>query len=263
MQRLENKVAIVTGGGGGIGSVTAKRLVAEGAKVVVADIHLPSAEAAADALSGNGLAVQFDAQDAVSIEALVEKTVAHFGRLDILHNNTAVTDPTIQNHDTNAVDIPLDIWQKTLDVNLTGYMLCCKYAIPHMINGGGGSIINTASGSGQLGDVVRIAYGTSKAGVINLSRYIATQHGRQGIRCNAIAPGLIITPAVDRTAPEIKAIMQKYVLTKRLGVPEDIAALVAFLASDESGYITGGCIDISGGSTSCQPHYAELMGHHE
>ena len=261
MQRLTGKVAIVTGGGGGIGSATALRLAEEGAKVVVADINLASAEKAAAALSGNGLAVQFDAADIASIEAMVEKTVAHFGRLDILHNNTAVTDQATQSQDTTAVDIPMEIWQKTLDVNLTGYLACCRFAIPHMIKTGGGSIINTASGSGLKGDLARIAYGSTKGAIITMSKYIATQHGRQGIRCNSIAPGLIVTEALERTAPEIKEVMSKYVLTNRLGIPEDIASLVAFLASDESGYITGTCIEINGGTSACQPHYAEFIGH--
>ncbi|MFA7554504.1 MAG: SDR family NAD(P)-dependent oxidoreductase [Spongiibacteraceae bacterium] len=260
MQRLIGKVAIVTGGGGGIGSATALRLAEEGAKVVVADINLASAEKAAAALSGNGLAVQFDAADIASIEAMIEKTVAHFGRLDILHNNTAVTDPAIQCHDTTAVDIPMEVWQQTLDVNLTGYLACCRYAIPHMIKTGGGSIINTASGSGLKGDLNRIAYGSTKGAIITMSKYIATQHGHQGIRCNSIAPGVIVTEALERTAPDIKEIIGKYVLTNRLGTPEDIASLVAFLASDESGYITGTCIEINGGTSACQPHYAEFMG---
>jgi NAD(P)-dependent dehydrogenase (short-subunit alcohol dehydrogenase family) len=258
MRRLEGKVAIVTGGGGGIGSVTAKRLVEEGAKVVCADISLESAQRAASLLNDNGLAIEFDASDPDSVKAMVDKTVAHFGRLDILHNNTAVTDPAIQQYDKTAVDIPLDVWQKTLDVNLTGYLLTTRFAVPYMIESGGGSIINTASGSGLKGDLSRIAYGSTKGAVITMSKYVATQHGRQGIRCNAIAPGVIVTPALEATAPEIKEVIGKYTLTPRLGTPEDIAALVAFLGSDESGYITGTCIEINGGTSSCQPHFAEF-----
>lgn len=261
MKRLEGKVAIVTGGGGGIGSATALRLANEGAKVVCADINLQAAERAAAALGGNGLAVWFDAADAASIGAMVDQTVQHFGRLDILHNNTAITDPETHGQDLSLLDIPLEVWRKTLDVNLTGYMLSCRFAIAHMIKTGGGSIINTASGSGLRGDRVRIAYGTSKAAVINMTRYIAAQYGRQGVRCNAIAPGVIVTPAMRATAPDILAIARHYVLTPRLGTPEDIAALTAFLASDESGYITGECIEINGGKNSCQPHYAEANLH--
>ncbi|MGE6530236.1 SDR family NAD(P)-dependent oxidoreductase [Pseudomonas sp. NPDC077382] len=137
MQRLAGKVAIVTGGGGGIGSATALRLAREGAKVVCADINLETAQRAADALEGNGLALRFDAADADSIEAMVTQTVEHFGRLDILHNNTAITDPQTHGQDLSLLEIPMEVWRKTLDVNLTGYMLACRFAIPHMIEAGG------------------------------------------------------------------------------------------------------------------------------
>src|ERR1700683_4147122 len=187
MRRLENKVAIVTGGAGGIGSATAHRLTAEGARVVVADINLPRASEVAAKLGPQALALRYDAADVASIEALVDATVRHFGQLDILHNNSAVTPDEMQKFDTTAVDIPFEIWDLTLKVNLTSYMAGCKYALPHMLARGRGSILHTASGSGSHGDLARIAYGTSKAGIINLTRYVATQHGRAGIRCNAIS----------------------------------------------------------------------------
>lgn len=259
MRRLEGKVAIVTGGAGGIGAATVKRLVEEGARVAVADINLAAAQQVAESIGDAALAIEFDASDISSIEKMVNKTAEHFSRLDILNNNTALTDPNLQKYDTTSVDIPLDIWQKTLDINLTSYMACCKFAIPHMIKSGGGSIINTASGSGLRGDLSRIAYGSTKGAVITMSKYIATQHGHQDIRCNAIAPGLIVTPALERTAPEVKEVIGKYMLTNRLGKPEDIAALVAYLAADESSFITGTCIEINGGTSACQPHYAEFM----
>lgn len=258
MQRLQGKVALITGGAGGIGTATARRIVQEGGKVAIADIDQARAEAVADEFGDAGFAITFDAGDAGSIEAMVESTVAHFGRLDVLHNNAAITDPEIQKHDRTAPEIPLEVWNATLNVNLTGYLVACKYAIPHMVKTGGGSIINTASGSGIFGDLVRIGYGTSKAGIIAMTKYIATQHGRQGIRCNAIAPGLIVTPALERTAADIKAVQLRHTVINRLGVPEDIAALVAYLASDESGYITGECIAINGGSNMHQPHFADF-----
>lgn len=257
MQRLANKIAVVTGGGGGIGSATVRRMVAEGAKVVVADINLEAAQRVADSLAGKAIAQAYDAADATSIESLMAVAMDHYGRIDILSNNTAITDPATQGQDTTVVDTPLDIWRKTLDINLTGYFVCCKFAIPHMLAGGGGSIINTASGSGMVGDLKRVGYGTSKAGIINLTRYIATQYGKQGIRCNAIAPGVVVTEALKRTAPEVLGTQMKHVLTPRLGTPEDIAALMAFLGSDESGYITGECIQINGGSLIHQPHFAD------
>lgn len=259
MQRLRDKVAIITGGGGGIGSATARRLVQEGARVVIADLNRQSAERVAAELGSVALAVQYDAADVSSIEALVSKTISHFGQLHILHNNAAVTNPTIQKHDTTATEIPFDIWNTVLNVNLTGYLAGCKFAIPHMIAAGGGSIINTASNSGLVGDTARIAYGTSKGGIIALTRFIATQYGRSGIRCNTISPGVVLTPALEAAVPEIKINAMRHVLTKRLGTPEDIAALVAYLASEEAGYITGQCISIDGGRLAHQPHYADFL----
>lgn len=258
MHRLEGRVAIVTGGGGGIGSAVARRLAAEGAKVAVADLFEDAARRAAEPLGESGFAVQFDAGDAGSVKAMVEATVARFGKLDILHNNAAMTDPAKHPQDRTAIDTPLEIWREILDVNLTGYMLGCRYALPHMIAGGGGAIINTASNSGTAGDLARIAYGTSKGGIITLTRYIATQHGKQNIRCNSIAPGVVLTEALEKTVPGLKEIIKRHILTPEFGTPDDIAALVAFLASDEARYITGENISISGGGLVHQPHCADL-----
>jgi NAD(P)-dependent dehydrogenase (short-subunit alcohol dehydrogenase family) len=259
MRRLEGKVAIVTGGGGGIGSAVARRFVSEGAKVAVADIFEDGAQRTVEALGDDGLAIQFDAASPDSVKDMVERTVAHFGKLNILHNNAAMTDPVKSPQDTTAVDIPIDIWREILDINLTGYMLGCRYAIPHMVAGGGGSIINTASNSGSAGDLARIAYGSSKGAIIALTKYVATQHGRQNIRCNSIAPGVVLTEALEKTVPGLKEIIKRHILTPEFGVPDDIAALVAFLASDESRYITGENISISGGGLIHQPHYADLI----
>lgn len=259
MNRFEGRVAIVTGGGGGIGAAVTARLVAEGARVTVADVLEDRAQAVAELHGDAALAVQFDAADAESVKALVARTVSHFGRLDILHNNAALTDPVLQGQDSTAVDIPIEIWEKTMSINATGYLLGAKYAIPHMIEGGRGSIINTASGSGILGDLVRIAYGSSKGAIIAMTRYIATQYGRNNIRCNTIAPGLIMTEASERNVPELVGPIKKHVLTTRLGRPEDIAYLVAFLASDEAGFITGQTISIDGGMGAHQAHYADFV----
>jgi NAD(P)-dependent dehydrogenase (short-subunit alcohol dehydrogenase family) len=259
MKRLSGKVAIVTGGGGGIGSAVVRRFVSEGARVAVADVFADSAKAVVEPLGDAAIAVQFDASDPASVEAMVEATVRHFGRLDILHNNAAMTDPVKSQQDTDAVTIPLEIWDEIIDVNLRGYLLGCKYAIPHMIAGGGGSIINTASNSGSAGDLARIAYGASKGAIITMTKYIATQHGLQNIRCNSVAPGVVLTEALSKTVPGLADIIKRHILTPEFGVPDDIAALVAFLASDESRYITGENISISGGGLSHQPHYADLM----
>jgi NAD(P)-dependent dehydrogenase (short-subunit alcohol dehydrogenase family) len=258
MRRLEDKVAIVTGGAGGIGSATARRLASEGARVVVADIDLPQASEVAKGIGAQALALAYDAADVASIKELVEATVRHFGQLDILHNNAAITSPQVQAQDTTVVDIPFEIWDRTLQVNLKSYMAGCKYALPHMLARGGGAIINTASGSGSHGDLARVAYGTSKAAIINLTRYVATQHGRDGIRCNAISPGLILTAASEKAVPELLRMISEHVSTPRLGRPEDVAALVAFLASEDAGYINGENITCDGGMCAHQPHVADL-----
>src|SRR5437879_9385438 len=195
MKRLEGKIALITGGAGGIGAATGRRLTQEGATVVLADIDFDRALAVAAEIGGEASAVRYDAEDVETIRAMVATTVERHGRLDILHNNAAITASAIQRQDTTAADIPLEIWDRVMAVNLRGYLAASKHAIPEMLANGGGAIINTASGSALAGDLVRIAYGTSKAGILAMTRYIATQHGRQGIRCNAVAPGLILTEA--------------------------------------------------------------------
>jgi NAD(P)-dependent dehydrogenase (short-subunit alcohol dehydrogenase family) len=258
VKRLEGRVALITGGAGGIGSATGQRMAEEGARVVLADIDEARAREAAERIGGAASTVVLDAGDAASIEAAVRTVVERHDRIDILHNNAAITTPEIIRHDTTAPDIPLETWDAVMQVNLTGYMLACKFAIPHMLAQGSGAIVNTASGSGLVGDLSRIAYGTSKAGIIALTRYVATQHGKQGIRCNAIAPGLILTDATRASVPELVATIERHVLTPRLGRPEDVAALAAFLASDEAGFINGETIRCNGGSLEHQPHYADL-----
>jgi NAD(P)-dependent dehydrogenase (short-subunit alcohol dehydrogenase family) len=258
MNRLQGKVAIITGGAGGLGSASARRFVAEGAKVVVADLFEDRAHAMAKSIGPEATGMYYDAGDEASIKAAVAETVSRFGRLDILFNNAAVTDLHVQAQDTTSVDIPIEVWDKTMSVNVRGVVLGCRYAIPHMIKQGGGSIINTASDSGLAGDYVRLAYGTSKGAIMTLTKYIATQHGRQGIRCNAISPGVILSEQMKRQPVLVNAIMRQ-VVTPRLGEPEDIAALAAFLAAEESGYITGQVICCDGGHLAHQPQLADML----
>jgi NAD(P)-dependent dehydrogenase (short-subunit alcohol dehydrogenase family) len=258
MNRLTGKVAIVTGGAGGIGSVTCGRFIEEGAKVVVADLFADRAHAVARSLGANALGMFYDNGDESSIEQAVAATVARFGRLDILFNNAVMNDHEILAQDTDAVDTPVEVWDRIMNINVRGFMLGAKYAIPHMIAAGGGSIINAASDAGLAGDNVRMAYGTSKGAVVTLTKYLAVQQGRFGIRCNAIAPGCIMTDAMKRL-PELAATIKRHVVTPRLGEPRDIAALAAFLAADESGYITGQTICCDGGHLSHQPQMADMF----
>jgi NAD(P)-dependent dehydrogenase (short-subunit alcohol dehydrogenase family) len=263
MGRVDGKVAVVTGAGSGIGAVTAKLLAAEGASVCLADLFEERAAAVAaeiGAAGGQAIAVRADVSDEADVAAMVGATVEAFGGLDVLHNNAALTDPALFAPDGGIVDMPVETWDLTMAVNLRGPMLGCKHAIPHMIERGGGSIVNMSSTSSRLGDFVRSAYGASKAGVNVLTNYVAAQHGLDGIRCNTIAPGPIVTPAMEHNIPpDVRAVIGRNVLTPRLGVPEDIAYLVLYLASDESSYVTGQYFGVNGGLDAHQPHYGERV----
>lgn len=258
MNRLEGKVAIITGGAGGIGSAAAERFIAEGAQVVIADLFFERSKAVAERLGGNAVPMYYDAGDDASIKAAVDETVSRFGRLDILFNNAALTNIEEQQQDTTLTEIPLEIWDKTLAVNLRGVMMGTRLALPHMIAAKGGAIINTASGSGLAGDIARVAYGTSKGAVITFTKYVAVQYGRFGIRSNAIAPGVIMTEQMKKL-PLLAETIKRHVVTPRLGIPEDIAALAAFLAADESAYITGQTICCDGGHLAHQPQIADML----
>ncbi len=252
--RLEGRAAIVTGGGGGIGSATARTLAREGASVAVADIDGERAQSVADSIvdgGGAALAIRADlSQESEVIEA-VGATVGRFGRLDVLHNNAALTESEFLTRDTRVTDLDLQVWEQTMAVNLRSQMLTCKHAIPFMVQGGGGSIVNMSSGASLKGDRTRTAYGVSKAGVNALTMYVASGHGKQGIRVNTIVPGLIITDAVRAHLDEdMLERLGKAVLVPFLGQPDDIANLVLFLASDEARYITGQMIPIDGGMSA-------------
>jgi len=259
MKRFEGRVAIVTGGGGRIGSSTAERIAAEGGKVVCADVIGSAADAAAHRIGGDAIGIAFDAADASSIERLIAQTVDHFGRLDVLHNNAAVTRLDDLDQDTDAISIPVEIWDQMMVTNVRSYMVACKFAIPHMIAGGGGSIVNTASDAALIAEPSRIAYGTSKGAVLTFTKYIATQHGRQGIRCNCVCPGLIVNDALAQEIGEFMTINQRHVLLDRIGRPHDIAALVAFLASDDAAFVTGQVISCDGGLLAHSPAMADVL----
>jgi NAD(P)-dependent dehydrogenase (short-subunit alcohol dehydrogenase family) len=257
MQRLQDKVAVIAGAATGIGAACATRFIAEGAKVVIGDLNIETAQKLATSLGPNALAVRYDAADHASIKALIESAVTKFGRLDILHNNVALTALALQAQDTTVVDIPLEIWNMTMNINVTSFLLGSKYAIPHMIKAGGGSIINTSSDSGRAGDVTRTAYGASKAAIISLTQHIAVQYGLQGIRCNAITPGVIMSKQMA-AQPDLVRLIKPHILTPDFGTPDDIASLATFLASDESTYITGQAIACDGGHLAHQPQIADV-----
>ena len=249
--KLEGRVGIVTGAASGIGRATAFALAAEGAAVVVADVDEAGAAAVAEEIArrgGHASAQRTDVADERSVAAMIAAAVDRYGRLDILHNNAAAVDPALMSRDGEVAAMEVEVWDRTFAVNLRGPMLGCKHAIPRMLERGGGAIVNTSSAAGWAGDLTRSAYGASKAALEALTRYVATQYGKRGIRCNAIAPGVIATPALAANVPrEQIAVYERTHLTPRLGVPEDIAAAVVFLASDDGAFVTGQTLRVDGG----------------
>ncbi|WP_010230736.1 MULTISPECIES: SDR family NAD(P)-dependent oxidoreductase [unclassified Pseudonocardia] len=259
---MSGLVAVVTGAGGGIGSRTAELLAARGAMVVVADIVPAAGEAVVDrirAAGGEAVFTELDARVPESFVAAFDAAVARYGRLDIVHNNAAGTH--LYPGDGAAVEIDPDHWDRILELNLRGVMLGCKYAVPHLVAAGGGSIVNMSSTRAIAGAHDLAAYGASKAGVEALTKYVATAYGKQGVRCNAIRPGLIQTAqsAALHADGDGPSKLLRHVLLPYAGGPDDIAELVCFLGSSASRYITAQTITVDGGMLSHQPFFAEAM----
>ena len=244
----------MTGGAGGIGAATARALAVEGASVAVVDIEGDGASRVAEDIRESGgaaIGLQADLSEEAEVEAAVGSAVARFGRLDVLHNNAALTESGFLSRDTRVTELDLEVWERTMAVNLRSQMLTCKHAVPEMVRGGGGSIVNMSSGASLKGDRTRTAYGVSKAGVNTLTMYVAAGHGNDGVRVNTVVPGLILTDAVrSHLTEDMLEGLGRSTLTPYLGEPDDIAHLVVFLASDESRYITGQTITIDGGMSA-------------
>jgi NAD(P)-dependent dehydrogenase (short-subunit alcohol dehydrogenase family) len=256
--RLHGRIAIVTGAAGGIGAASARRLAAEGAQVFLGDIDADGITAVANDIPG-AIAHPLDLTDETSVRDFVEKVTAT-GRIDILLNNAAIQNDAQRQADLDVINLDVAAWDRAMAVNVRGAMLMSKHCLPHMIAGQRGSIIHSASGFGVQGEATLTAYGSSKAALIQLNRMIATQYGKQGVRSNCMVIGFVLTPLAEQsTPPLVKDILLSHHLTPRLGQPEDIANLVAFLASDESEFITGAAIPIDGGVTAHQPSYADFQ----
>jgi NAD(P)-dependent dehydrogenase (short-subunit alcohol dehydrogenase family) len=261
MAELSGKVAMVTGAASGIGEATARALAAAGAQVVVAALHEDRAKVVSDSIAETGaeaIPVGFDTSDEAQVTAAVEAAVSAFGGIDILHNNAAITSVEFMMRDGMIHELDVDLWDQTMAVNVRGYMLCTKHVIPHMLARGGGVVINTSSGAGMQGELVRAAYGTSKSAIIGFTRSIATQYGKMGIRSVTVMPGLTTTPTVaTNMPPAIIEMMKRHTLTPELATPEDVANTVAFLASDGAAAITGSTIPVDGGFGIHGPSYAD------
>jgi NAD(P)-dependent dehydrogenase (short-subunit alcohol dehydrogenase family) len=251
MMRLAGKIAVITGGGGGIGRATALRLAQEGASVAVLDINAKSAEASAQAvrdIGGVAEAYQLDISAEDSVAKAVDALVARFGAVHVLDNNATVAAHHHRVPDRAVTEMEVETWDETMAVNLRGTMLMCKYVIPVMIRSGGGSIINISSGAAISGDVRPMAYGVSKAGINAMTLYLASTYGVNGIRCNTVMPGPTATETFLELTPQARLdLYQSHMLVSRLGRPEDIANVVAFLASDDSAMVTGESIRVDGG----------------
>jgi NAD(P)-dependent dehydrogenase (short-subunit alcohol dehydrogenase family) len=249
--RLDGKVALITGGASGLGRVGAELFAAEGAQVVVADVvDGDDAIEAIDAAGGEATFVRCDVTDPESVEAAVQHALESFGALHVLYNNAGV----MLSDDDDPVTTSIDTYRRTMDINVLGSLLGCKYAIPAMLAGGeGGSIVNVASFVAHMGAATpQIAYTASKGAVLAMTREIAVIYGRQGIRCNALCPGPIMTPMLakflDDDAKRERRLV--HIPMGRFGEPREIANGALFLASDESSWMTGQSLLIDGGITA-------------
>lgn len=260
---LQDRVAIITGAGQGIGADVATVLAERGATVILNDILADCVEDTAAAMRARGLRAEasvFDLTDEDDIARAVGAIAARHGRIDIVHNNAAFQTTEQRARDLDVMNLPADAWDKAFAVNARGPMLLCKHVLPTMIAGGGGSIIHSASGFGLLGEMTLTAYGASKAALINLGRFIATQYGKQGVRSNVIAIGFVLSETAVETTPQaVKDVLLAHHLNPELGSPRDIANVVAFLASDDSRFINGALIPVDGGFTAHQPSMVDFQ----
>lgn len=243
MHALNGKTFIVAGGATGIGAGVATRLASEGARVAVGDINIRGAELTVEQITNAGgasIAVEFDLADDDSIRHLFDVTMSEFGTIHGLANVGADLSENNIGRDTTVLETSFDVWRRTLDVNLLGFVRTIRTVLPHLLRNGGGSIVNTSSG-GSLGtDPMHVAYNCSKAAVNQLTRHVANNYGTQGIRSNAVMPGLVMGETQERqNDTQLQEMFIAAAKTTRLGRPADLAAITAFLLSDEAEWING------------------------
>jgi NAD(P)-dependent dehydrogenase (short-subunit alcohol dehydrogenase family) len=253
MRGLKDKVAVVAGGAGGIGTATSVRLAQEGCSVVVGDLNDDAATAVAKQITdagGTAVAVRVDISDERSVNEMVALAVATYGGVDILHANAADLSAGTLGRDSNALDIDLDAFDRTLAVNLRGHLLCTRAALPEILKRGGGALVYTSSGAAFMGEPERPSYAVSKSGINALVRHVASKWGRKHVRANAVAPGLVLTEGPRSVLSEdFMKLALRGTRSWRLGEPEDIAAMVAFLASSDGEWINGQILSVDGGAS--------------
>ena len=245
MRGLRNRVAIVTGGGRGIGKAIAVRLATHGASIVIADIDLQAAEsviAELQALGHRALAVPTDISSSEQVQAMVQATLEKFGRIDILINNAGILGPTCP-----VVEVQEEDWDRVLAINLKGAFLCSQAVVPHMVAQGWGRIVSISSIAGKEGNPGTAPYNVSKVGIIGLTKSLAHEIAQTGVTVNCVAPAMIETELIDAVSPEMMAMLLAKIPMGRIGKTYEVAALIAFLASEESAFITGQCYNITGG----------------
>ncbi|PHR61876.1 MAG: short-chain dehydrogenase [Robiginitomaculum sp.] len=255
---MQGKTVIVTGGAGGIGAKTLELVCARGANGVVVDIDKQRAEELADQLCKKGakaIAIAVDLEIEDQINAMVETAYNHFGRIDVLNNNAAALSPDMAGKDMDVETMLTWVWDKSFAVNVRGAMIASRAALPHLV-ATKGNIINTVSNLALQGHIIQAAYSASKAALIQLTKSMAASHGRKGVRVNAVAPGMTMTPALKEAFPaHIRKMVEDETLRDELGSPEDIAQTIAFIASDAARNITGQTIVCDGGLASHAPGF--------
>src|SRR4051794_26209563 len=250
MARLDGKVAVITGAGGGMGRDAAVVFAQEGARVCVADIARDAAEETVELCDGEAFAFEVDVAEEEQVAALMRATAERFGGIDVLYNNAGISPPD----DAGILETPVEAWERVLAVNARGVFLCCKHGIPHLLERGGGSVVNVASFVALAGaSTSQIAYTASKGAVLSMSRELAVEFARRGVRVNALCPGPVETPLLMRLFSETPGALERrlvHVPMGRLAQAKEIAYGALFLASDESSYVNGATFLVDGGLTA-------------